>query len=263
MCRILGKIGNLEVSEQTKIIGRFQELSHTGCVPKGDPKGHRDGWGVVFYKHGKAILYEKKPTDAFKDADFNQLKKEITQKKLGLFLAHLRKASVGSRTLRNTQPYLYLDFSFVHNGTIFNSEKIKLQDRLTKLRKGSTDSEKLFLLIIQNIQSKRRGSSIIGAIKKAVEDVRKELNYTAMNMLLTNGKKMWAIREINEKNEEVQILKMEKYYELYIGKSKRGDGVVFSSEKISKSLEWKLINNHEVIEAELVKEKVSIVSMKI
>ena len=66
-----------------------------------------------------------------------------------------------------------------------------------------------------------------------------------MNIAFSDGKQIWALWEVNEKNYFVKKYKLMNYYSLYIGK---GDGFsIICSEKLPlKNVQWKAIENHEL-----------------
>ena len=71
-------------------------------------------------------------------------------------MAHVRASTTGETSRVNCHPFTYENWSFVHNGQIgdFKSccRRIEslLPDHLYEMRRGNTDSELLFLLLIAN-----------------------------------------------------------------------------------------------------------------
>ncbi len=95
-----------------------------------------------------------------------------------------------------------------------------------------------------------------GAIKKSVHFARKKLNYTALNFIFSNGKFLWALREVNINNVMVKKYKMLSYYSLYKKKVvKNNYQYIISSEKIDKSNKWKSFKNHQLLEINLSNRK--------
>lgn len=73
-------------------------------------------------------------------------------------MAHVRASTTGATMRSNCHPFVYQNWSFAHNGQIGGFQKMKrslehlLSDGLYDARKGSTDSELLFLLLLQHGQ---------------------------------------------------------------------------------------------------------------
>lgn len=77
-----------------------------------------------------------------------------------LFIAHVRASTTGSTMRANCHPFAYQNWSFAHNGQIGGFYKMQrsleslLSDELYQARQGTTDSELLFLLLLQFSLSK-------------------------------------------------------------------------------------------------------------
>lgn len=247
MCRILAISGKIDHQKSALILEKFQRLAEFGKVP-GASKGHKDGWGIVAYAKGKPFLYARNYKDAFKDPKYSAAVEGLKDKKFDIIVCHLRKASVGSKNTNNSHPFVCGSFSFCQNGTVLDSKKIPLTAKFKKIVKGSSDSEKLFAYVLQRLNEKKKtDTKTIGkAINESVEYIRKNFDYTAMNIVFSDGKRIWALREVNEKNDFVKKYKLMNYYSLSIGK---GDGYsVICSEKLPlKNVQWKAIANHELV----------------
>ena len=81
--------------------------------------------------------------------------------------------------------------------------------------------------------------------------VRKSLGYFALNIFFTNGKTLWALREINLKNKFVKEKKLINYYSLYQGEADKS--IIISSEVLKNlsGVNWRLMKNHELIEIDI------------
>src|SRR3989344_4722125 len=250
MCRLLSICGKIKNNTAESILQKFQNLAEYGNVARGVKKGHKDGWGIVVYKNSKPAIIAKNCRSAFEDSEYLKVVKRLQEIKPEIIVAHLRKASVGARSVINTQPFMSGRYSFCQNGTIFNSREISLGKRFKLLSKGETDSEKLFLYILQSLARYKRRDllSVREAIGEAINYIRKNFDFTALNMIFSDGKYLWALREVNKKNGRVRKMRMTDYYSLFVGINKNYRLV--ASEKINiKGIEWKEIKNHELIEA--------------
>ncbi|MBM3257420.1 MAG: class II glutamine amidotransferase [Candidatus Liptonbacteria bacterium] len=245
MCRIFAALGTDDATLQSALT-QFGNLAEVGKVRLGSPPGHKDGWGLASYTNGLPVLLDKEPASAAKNPGFEAIAQKLVEAKPDLTMGHLRKASVGSLALENTQPYSFENLTFCHNGTIQNFEKISLNSESFKLRKGTSDSEWLFLrlreLFLQNPSK---------SLEQLLKEVR-GLDYSAFIILFSNGKTLWALREVNE--EESSIKKegaLDSYYTLFLGIVGKG-AVLICSEKLDlPGVIWTPLHNHELAEIEL------------
>jgi predicted glutamine amidotransferase len=133
-------------------------------------------------------------------------------------IGHLRKASEGGREISNTHPFHSRDWIFAHNGTVFGAEaSLPLHDGQPQ---GQTDSERLFLWILQTIRNEEDPTAaLISLLKKN----RQDLVYSALNFLMTDGKQLWAYREFGEKRFDPgeTLEERKKYYTLYYTRVER------------------------------------------
>lgn len=117
---------------------------------------HPDGWGIATF-HGGGVTVEKEMLRAI-DSGYLQkrLSAPVTEP---LLLAHIRKASVGALELGNCHPFVKYDgsgrrWTLIHNGTIFRGERL---EQYAMVQYGSTDSERILLYIIEQMQRLERG----------------------------------------------------------------------------------------------------------
>lgn len=85
----------------------------------GDEGPHRDGWGCAFYE-GPDLFLVREPHPAAHSPLMRLL--ETQRRKACMVLYHLRLASIGGRSLRNTQPFARelggVMHCFAHNGDL-------------------------------------------------------------------------------------------------------------------------------------------------
>lgn len=248
MCRILSYAGEIDDTVAAKLLDDFRKLAACGNVPKGATKGHRDGWGIAGYKNGAVSFFEKAPQDASADMRYVRAAERVVLEKPEIMMAHVRKSSVGKNKKENTHPFAIGDFAFCHNGTIFNKARVPLQKRYRDLMQGETDSELFFLYIIQLYRASHRKTNVAmtQAITQAVLFARENLEYTALNVMLSDGRSLWALREISADSAIVRKKKLMNYYTLYTSETK--SDIAICSEKIaSKQRRWRALRNHELI----------------
>lgn len=154
---------------------------------------HPDGWGVAFYVDG-APHVTRSPTTAVGDALFHRLSGIVSSETV---LAHVRKATQGSRTVFNCHPFQYGRWVFAHNGDIPNFEGkrealvARVAPRFRRFIMGDTDSEVLFFLFVSALEafgSLTEGcdlESVSAALKEAVNGARAVCDTDGTRALLT------------------------------------------------------------------------------
>ena len=96
----------------------------------------------------------KQPLAAYEDRS-SRARRASSQSRT--FVAHVRYASNGGLTERNTHPFEQRGRLFAHNGVIGDLPALEheLGDAMSMVR-GDTDSERLFALITREIERDRR-----------------------------------------------------------------------------------------------------------
>lgn len=159
-----------------------------------------DGFGVAWYNHRAEPGLYRDVLPAWSDPNLRAIAHQV---KSHLFLAHVR-ASTGSATSRNNcHPFTYKQWSFMHNGQIGGFEGFRKQadmlipDALYHKRQGATDSEVLFLLVMDAIE---RGETVPHALEnatRALMDLSRRFGTTPhlrLSAALSDGASLWAAR---------------------------------------------------------------------
>ncbi|OBI39354.1 class II glutamine amidotransferase [Mycobacterium colombiense] len=151
-----------------------------------------DGSGLgVFDEQGQPHLY-KEPIAAWQDAKFATEAHRMTGTTV---IAHVRYATTGSLDIRNTHPFLQDGRIFAHNGVLEGLDI--LDERLREvgtddLVLGDTDSERVFALITAAIRA--HDGDITAGLTDAVRWLAEHVPIYAVNVLLSTGTDMWALR---------------------------------------------------------------------
>jgi glutamine amidotransferase len=144
-------------------------------------EAHPDGWGVAYYVDG-APHVTRMPATALDDNLFHRLSGVVSSETV---IAHVRRATVGAKTVLNCHPFQYGRWTFAHNGTIpgFGAKRERLlalvAPRLRRYILGETDSEVMFFVVLSELAafgplSNRHGvSEVTNAVRAAVQKVRK------------------------------------------------------------------------------------------
>ena len=149
-----------------------------------------DGSGIgSFDPSGRPVL-DKQPEAAFQDEEFIR---EARQAESETFVAHVRWATAGGRTVHNTHPFEMRGRIMAHNGGFSGLER--LEDQLGPYRDlvlGDTDSERYFALITQ--QADAHGGDVAAGIAAAARWIAARLPLSSLNTVVAAPGHLWALR---------------------------------------------------------------------
>lgn len=158
-----------------------------------------DGFGIAWYDQRAEPGLFRDVLPAWNDANLLTIAHHVRSR---LFLAHVR-ASTGTATSRaNCHPFAHGRWSFMHNGQIGGYAKVRrdlearLGDHWFALREGSTDSELIFLLMLENGLTEEPAKAVNSTIDTVLESmlrfaVDEPLRFTAC---ISNGEDLLAWR---------------------------------------------------------------------
>ncbi len=149
-----------------------------------------DGSGIGFFDSAGAPVLDKQPEPAFRDQEFIHQAKEAES---AAFVAHVRWATTGGRTVRNTHPFAMAGRIMAHNGGF--GEVGRLDEQLgpyASLVLGDTDSERYFALITQ--QADAHGGDAGAGIVAAARWIAASLPVSALNTVVATADELWALR---------------------------------------------------------------------
>jgi len=154
-------------------------------------KNQCDGWGITAYRESNLIFYFRESTPMWERPSLHFPKADIA-------VVHARKASEGSVTFLNSHPFVRVFegkcWSFCHNGSF---KKDVLQKDIKQDPVGRTDSEVLFLYLLESLKGLDSPEEILEALAEVSEGLRErkdELQMSAVNFILTNGSALFALR---------------------------------------------------------------------
>ncbi len=155
-------------------------------------QSHRnaDGAGIGFFGPAGEPVLEKQPEAAFRDQDFTH---EAQQAESSTFVAHVRFATAGGRTVQNTHPFSMAGRIMAHNGGF--GELAQLDAQLGSYRDlvlGDTDSERYFALITQ--QTDAHGGDVAAGITAAASWIAARLPVSSLNTIVAAPGELWALR---------------------------------------------------------------------
>lgn len=207
MCRLLGYLGSsiqldriLLKPEHSLVVQSYQPQQMTAGLL------NADGFGIGWYGEPENPPYAyKNVLPIWNDANLPQLGRYI---KSSCYLGYVRSATSNlSVDIINCQPFLHQNLLFVHNGFIDNFRKTlyrpirnELDDFAYQRIEGTTDSEHIFALIVNEFETNHNislkqalGRTITRLIKLAHTD---KIAFSA-NIILSNGKELVASRYSN------------------------------------------------------------------
>ena len=184
MCRLLGLTAGRE-----PISASFWLLDAPDSLEV-QSRRNADGSGIGFFDPAGAPVLDKQPEAAFQDEEFTR---EAKQARSPVFVAHVRWASVGGRTLQNTHPFTMQGRIMAHNGGL--GDVGRLAEQLGGYREmvlGETDSEHYFALITQQIDA--HGGDVGAGIAAAAGWIAARLPVSSLNTVVAAPGELWALR---------------------------------------------------------------------
>jgi glutamine amidotransferase len=126
-------------------------------------RNHQDGWGIGYF-HGDDAYVLKSQEGACDSASFRRASARIAS---NTFLAHVRRATVGTVDPLNVHPFRHGRWLFAHNGTLHGFDRLgprlvaAMAPELAERVLGTTDTEVLFFYLLSALQ--RAGVDATGA----------------------------------------------------------------------------------------------------
>ena len=210
MCRLLGYIGSpialdklLYKPEHSLIVQSYQPREmNSGVV-------NADGFGVGWYDAQKDTdpYSYKNILPIWNDTNLASLSRYVES---GCVLGYVRSATAGQAVdLSNCQPFEYDRLLCIHNGRIENFRQTlyrPMRDRLGDVAyqsiKGNTDSEHLFALLLDELQT-LPSATLEQALQKVLlhmDRLAKSYQVAASaNMIVSDGKRLIASRFASDK----------------------------------------------------------------
>ncbi|WP_017318228.1 ergothioneine biosynthesis protein EgtC [Mastigocladopsis repens] len=205
MCRLLAYLGSpvsleplLYKPEHSLVVQSYQPREmHSGVV-------NADGFGVGWYhlqKDTEPFTY-KSTLPIWNDINLPSLSRYIES---GCTLAYVRSATPGQALdFSNSQPFQYQRLLFIHNGridkfqqTLYRPIRSLLNDEIYQWIKGTTDSEHIFALLLNQWQA-NPGKSLEQALHisllKLQELAQRYQTYVSVNVIISDGHRLIASR---------------------------------------------------------------------
>jgi len=155
---------------------------------------HCDGWGLsTIDQSGRGIVLNRKVEAAAESSTFDAT---VAKNIADGALLHLRWATKGlSVSENNTHPFMYEDYSFIHNGSIFPPDAIApfIDPKFNSLIVGETDSEHYFYLVMTEVEK----LGLVAGVKSALAIIKDHGDITSLNCMLMNRNYFLTVSEHN------------------------------------------------------------------
>ena len=211
MCRLLGYLGET-VSLEKLLYKPEHSLIVQSYQPREMNSGllNADGFGVGWYhaqRDTNPFAY-KSVLPIWNDVNLPSLSRYVES---SCVLAYIRSATLGQAIdLSNCQPFDNQKLLCIHNGrvenfrqSIYRSIRDRLSDFAYQAIKGSTDSEHIFALLLDEVQA-NSSMSLEQALSTTLNhlDLLAKLHHTraSANLLLSDGKRLIASRFASDRN---------------------------------------------------------------
>ena len=184
MCRLLGLTAGRE-----PISASFWLLDAPDSLEV-QSRRNADGSGIGFFDPSGTPVLDKQPEAAYQDKEFTR---DAKQARSPVFVAHVRWASVGGRTMQNTHPFAMQGRIMAHNGGL--GDVGRLAEQLGSYRGlvlGETDSEHYFALITQQIDA--HDGDVGAGIAAAAGWIAARLPVSSLNTVIAAPGELWALR---------------------------------------------------------------------
>lgn len=252
MCRLLGYLG-----DKIQLDSILLEPEHSLVIQSYKPQEmtagflNADGFGIGWYDlqpNNNPPYSYRNILPIWNDVNLPQLARYI---KSECCLGYVRSAtSSHSVDIINCQPFSHQELLFVHNGyiddfreTLFRPIKESLGDLAYKKIFGTTDSEHIFALIVDEIEN-NNGISLKQALCNTIIKLKElakpdNIGFSA-NIILSDGKELTACRYSNRDNSNTPSL----YY--IKNPSNYSNAVIIASEPMFAG-DWVSFPEHSII----------------
>ena len=234
MCRLMGFVS---IQEQTLVEAAGEEFAEFAALSA----RHGDGWGIAACNEQEHPQLLIEPTRAKESKTFDQAAHNL---KTNGALLHLRWAT-GNLAINegNTHPFTYRDYSFMHNGALIPPESIDsfIEPKFAALKRGQTDSESYFYLIVTEIEK----FGVEQGIRSAINIIRANAVYSSINCMFLTPTEFYVVNEHND--ERIPHGELPGYYDLFY----RNDGkeVLVASSGWTQT-GWEELPNHKLMKVD-------------
>ena len=225
MCRLVAYLGPEIPIERIVILPKHSLLEQSQHATEAKLAVNGDGFGIAWYNDQEHPGLYKDVLPAWSDGNLCDFCRMVETR---LFMAHVRASTVGETSRVNCHPFSYKKWSFMHNGQVGDFTRIKRQieetlpDEFYNARRGTTDSEMLFMMLLANGLDKNPIDAINKTIT-ALEKIQGRLSTpNRTSVVFTDGQTIYAFRYTSD----------HRIPSLYYGDKLESGGVAIASEPI-------------------------------
>ena len=251
MCRHIGYIGRKK-NLYSILLKHKHSLIELAYKPKlmNEATLNADGFGIA-WKNKESFKLYKSYLPIWNDLNLSSLSKSISS---NLVIGNVRSATISeNQGYFNTHPFNLKNFCFSHNGFIKNFSNITkkkilkhLKPKYINLVKGQTDSEIIFILLMQIIENEIK---IKKSIKDAIRIIKENCDACMLNFLIAtfdnNGKNSLYATKFSAGLKIPSLF----YYK------HKNEYIIISSEKLNDN-KWYSIKDNSLIKASENKVKI-------
>ncbi|MGC8669600.1 MAG: class II glutamine amidotransferase [Candidatus Micrarchaeia archaeon] len=256
MCRLFCSFSVHETSPYSSI---FE--SKYSILRQADAEGHRDGWGIFAYSGKHLALQAREAMPLSETADeAKAIVKGINSKCSGFFVRQasnpLNLAREEIWTIDATQPFIYGNMAFMHNGAVNEPRKVLGELGEPCVLPGSNnDSEVYSIIFIKYFKELGDAYKAFAAtekfIVKAYEKVKDESNtdkfaYTSLNAIFTDGSHVYAFNKYYSNRIKSISDPSRDFYKMCY--KEENDAMLIASEPTDES-EWHDLGNGVLLDA--------------
>lgn len=199
MCELLGMSFNEPVKPNLSVKGLRKKAER-----------NPDGWGMACYPDKSAQVI-KEPIEAG-DSFLSEFLRNYSEISSKIFIAHVRKSSVGSVSHKNTHPFSRelngREYVFAHNGSLNNYEKLDT-GRFKSI--GETDSEHVFCNILNEIEIRQINSWSADDflwLNQKLDDINSDGKF---NCIFSDGEHLFCYHDKNDFNDFCLVQRISPY----------------------------------------------------
>lgn len=269
MCRLLS-ILSLDHSITPKYL--LKDCCSLYAQSKADPSRlQSDGWGIGFYINcSPKVIKSEKPIYE----EYERVQAVASNLKSPIIIAHIRRASNPRGlprekiiSIENSQPFNYENYVFAHNGVItIPDEMAELLGDWKKKIKSLNDSEIYFWHLVKELSEGRSVSQALKIFQKSflkVWDENREKHpdkdrpYIGLNMILSDGKKLYAYCKYDETRDgRTKSLCYKNQPAMQMTYTADSEKLIVSSEKTNTDDDWKPLKSEQLLVGQIVDEKI-------
>jgi predicted glutamine amidotransferase len=243
VCRLFGL-----TSGETRVRATFWLLDAPDSL---EVQSHRnvDGAGLGYFGPDGEPVLDKQPEPAFRDQEFQRAARQAEST---AFVAHVRWATAGGRTERNTHPFGMKGRVMAHNGGFGSLAQLETElGPYADLVLGDTDSERYFALITKETDA--HGGDVSAGIAAAASWIGRRLPVSSLNVIVAAPGELWALRYPDQ--HALHILERpEGGGELHVRSAtssvhmpSRAASVVVASEELDGESGWRMLAPGELV----------------